>query len=501
MRHVGELIDLSGDHSSRRGLDRARSILDQLSEKGLSERNASRAHYFRANLASLERHLDPLGVGWAWHNELLGEEVIQLRHAVRHQGFSALGSIERAQALTNLGNALNHAGRFIEAIELWERAEAEVPGFAMALGNRGIGLAHYAGAVHDPGHEAVLLHSAYRSLGRAISRDAVWDSIAAPSTRRQLARRREEVGAAFDMDRFEADLDLDGFPLGRGRREKEYRTWCLTNRLFVNPLNDVGAHSIAARDVMVLPTITTSFSDGPGIPAVVQHFNIVKQEFCAARYAMFEARTTAGIHFSDRGVLLYDTLDYPAIGFAVERMKMAFRGAYAVFDKTAFLLNAFLRLGHHERRVSFRNLWFEKGREGRIHEALEERPNWPLRGLYWLSKDIFEDGFRNATEPDAEMLYDLRNHMEHKFVSVHDLLLRPTYPPSGGTTGSGVLAISFDDLEARTLRQMKLARATLVYMALAIHSEERRRDVARGEGLIYGQSVLATFEDGWKFRG
>lgn len=137
-------------------------------------------------------------------------------------------------------------------------------------------------------------------------------------------------------------------------------------------------------------------------------------------------------------MLLYNTLDYPAFGFGVERMKMAFRGAYAAFDKVAFLLNAYLKLGHPDRQVNFRNLWFVKGKGKALHPALDGMANWPLRGLFWLSKDIFEDDFREVTEPDAQALYDLRNHLEHKFVSVHDGFCRAISPHLAEAPKTGI---------------------------------------------------------------
>ena len=56
---------------------------------------------------------------------------------------------------------------------------------------------------------------------------------------------------------------------------------------------------------------------------------------------------------------MFNTLDYPSYSLAVERMKAAFRMAYSLFDKIAYFLNEYLRLGIPERNVSFRTLWYE----------------------------------------------------------------------------------------------------------------------------------------------
>ena len=272
------------------------------------------------------------------------------------------------------------------------------------------------------------------------------------------------------------------------------------NRLFLNPLNDVGPHAIAGRDVMTLPSITVTGSDGgPGPPPVIHYFNILKQEFATARYTLYEGIIDRGVHPSDRGVLLYNTLDYPAFGLGVERVKMAFRSAYALLDKLGFMLNVYLNLGHSERQVSFRNLWFKGAKGKELHPALDGLANWPLRGLYWLAKDVFEDTFREVTEPDAQALYELRNHLEHKFVGVRDSILLGLAPSAFTQPVPGVYAISFDLLVARTLRQLKLARAALIYLALGVHVEERRRRAERGDGLVM-PITLDTWDDRWKRR-
>ena len=501
MQLIGTIIDRGSDEQSLVALDHTSGLLDQFMVGKVPDRLACRVHYFRANIWSAKRHASPDWQAWLWKSESIDGEILELRRALGHPGFAGLDPMSRAQIYTNLGNVLNHVGRFIEAIEYWDRALAAVPKFAMASGNRGIGLAHYAGAVYDPGHEGVLMLAACHSLVQTSDADAVHDNPDNAGALAKFAQRAEAIFGYYDIPRMANDIDLKNHPMGRGKKEREYRHWCLANRLFINPLNDVGPNPIAAHDVMTLPSITVGIDDGPGPPAVIHYFNIIKQEYCAARYALHEGMELAGVHFSDRGVLLYNTLDYPAFGFAIERMKMAFRGAYAVFDKTAFLLNAYLDLGHGERQVNFRNLWFVKGKGKELHPALDGMANWPLRGLFWLSKDIFEDDFKEVTEPDARELYDLRNHMEHKFVSVQDMFLRAISPLTAETPKAGIFDISVSDLIAKTLRQLKLARATIIYLSLAVYGEEQRRDREKGGDTIKMPMILDTWDDDWKRQG
>lgn len=498
MELIGGIIDMGGDESSAEALDRAWEMLDAFVETAESDIHLCRVHYYRANIWSARRHMSSEWREWVWKSEAIDGELLEARRAVAHPGFYALAPLAKAQIYTNLANVLNHVGRFIEAIEMWDRAIAAVPNFAMALGNRGVGLAHYAGALYDGGHHGVLMVSACHSLGLACSKDAVHDSYDNGYALEQFNSRLQSIWSAYDIPAMDGSFDLEGHSLGRGKKERGYRRWCLDRRLFINPLNDVGPHAIAGRDIMALPSITTGFDEGWEPPSVIRYFNVLKQEYCAARHTLYEAQDMAGVHYSDRGVLLYNTLDYPAFGLGIERMKMAFRGSYALFDKIAFLLNAYFNLGHNERQVNFRNLWFVKGRGKELHPALDGKANWPLRGLFWLSKDIFEDDFRDVTEPDAQALYELRNHMEHKFVNVHDWMLREILPLQAETTKAGVFDISSDELAAKTLRLLKLARAAIMYLSLAVHAEERRRDEAKDSEKVTVPMPLDVWRDDWK---
>lgn len=74
-----------------------------------------------------------------------------------------------AQILTNLGNALDHVGRFVEAVEYWKWALHFLPDFGMATGNLGFGLIHYAKILYDEGHRFIFCQFAYYFLQKGIA--------------------------------------------------------------------------------------------------------------------------------------------------------------------------------------------------------------------------------------------------------------------------------------------------------------------------------------------
>lgn len=170
MQLIGAIIDQGGDEASVAALDHASGLLDQYLARNVTTRHACRAHYFRANIWSAKRHISSDWQAWLWKSKAIDGEILELRRALAHPGFEELEQRERAQIYTNLGNILNHTGRFIEAIEYWDRALIAVPKFAMACGNRGVGLGHYAQSLYDlrnhMEHKFVTVHD---WLMRAIS--------------------------------------------------------------------------------------------------------------------------------------------------------------------------------------------------------------------------------------------------------------------------------------------------------------------------------------------
>ena len=70
-------------------------------------------------------------------------------------------------------------------------------------------------------------------------------------------------------------IKLHDHPMGKTEAERTYRAWCLENWLFLNPLNDLGSHSVANRDIVMLPSFTTKVTlfrpRADGIPGALLH--------------------------------------------------------------------------------------------------------------------------------------------------------------------------------------------------------------------------------------
>lgn len=492
LHHLGLLIDISLDVQRPEGLRHAIALATDLVGTPLNAVDTATREYFLGNawdnLRRLSRQQDH--EAWEWQQEEFEKEITHLRLALGGEGFGKLLPVRQCQILTNLGNAMSEIGRFVEAVEYLSRALATDASFSMAQGNRGVVLSRYAQALYDPGHAVVLILCA-----RADLKAALRDRTLHPGAKKFFEARVAWVEEVVKKNARRKKVDLEGHSLGKEEAEVRYRRWCLENSLFLNPLNDLGPHPIASHDVLTTPSISVGLDEGPSYPGL---FNQMKQEFVSARYLCYEGVSAEGPHFSDRAVLLYNTLDYPAYSLSVEKVKAAFRTAYSLLDKAAYFLNDYLKLGIPEMRVSFRTVWYEgQERKRGLRKEFAKRPNWPLRGLFWLSKDLYEPapGFREAVEPDAEKLAEIRNHLEHKYLKIHDMLVaRPSPDP---LADSLAFSVARRDFEAKALRLLKMARAALIYLSLAVHGEERRKAAERGEKPILPM-FLDRWEDDWK---
>jgi hypothetical protein len=290
---------------------------------------------------------------------------------------------------------------------------------------------------------------------------------------------------------------MDGYPIGASKDERHYRRWALQQRLFLNPLNDLGSHTIAARDMLSLPSFTTAIGEPPSL---IGFFDQMKQEYVSGRWLLYEGLHSKRVHFSDRQVTIYNTLDYPSHALAVEKVKAAYRIGYSLLDKIAFFLNDYAKLGIKTNQVYFRTIWNEdRDPRKNIRQEFVQSKNWPLRGLYWLSKDLFDPELKSVMEPDAQALYEIRNHLEHSYLKIHELLLPQPQREEFADMWTDSLAYSVgrDDFEDKTLQVFRLARAGMIYLSLGMHREEQKREQNKPKRRKVPMS-LTLFRDTWK---
>lgn len=498
LQKAGDLIDQAIDTKNKYDTDQAFLLLAELEEKNPAPEIATLVHYFRANAWANRSIENPQRNEWAWEQVEVQEQIFELRKAVNHIGFQKLPKIQKTQILTNLANQLSFVGRFIEASYWYDQALSYEPLYAKTLASKAINSKHYAFSLYDGNDQLLLLIESYQNFIKATSKNSIYESHDAVETNIAFKKQKNELESILGSDTISELSDLNIYSLGRSKSERAYRKWCLAQNLFLNPLNDLGPYSIAAIDSLMLPPFSTLISDKASlIPDIVGFFNQLKQEFVSARYLLHEGlqalEKEGHPHFSDREVLLFNTLDYPAYGLGVEKIRITYRIAYSLFDKISYFLNFYLQLGIPAKSVSFRNLWYDQ-KTKKLLAQFSEHQNWPLRGLFWLSKDLFDPNFQKVMEPDAKELADIRNYLEHKYLSLHY-----DWAPHDLQLGAVekdflVYQLSDSDFTKKTIHVLKQARSALIYLALAIHREESQRNADKEKGKM-AQNFLYKLND------
>lgn len=500
LAHIARLIDDAFDASFERGAKRALYLLDELSKRELVDTDGALVEYFRANAWAALSHIANVRRSWSWDAPERQAELLALSRASNHPGFVSLDKVRRCQILTNHANLLDMVGRTIDAVAVWDAALKIIPGFAMARGNRGCGLRGYASMVVDGRERAILALHAFDGLRSTTAEDALHDSADPRPALAYFADQATELAGAVNIEAVREMQALDRGDEGRSKAERDYRRWCLKHRLFLCPLNDLGPHLAAATDDLMLPPLTEGWNDRPDghlPPPIMGLFSQMKQEYASARFMLFEGMSSTQVHFSDRGVSLTDTLDYPLYSLASERVRTAFRIAYSLLDKVAFLVDRYWALGKAPDRISFKNVWMVEGKQ-RLLPQFEERDNLPLRGLFWLSKELFDDQLKQTTAADARELHSIRNALEHTYLRVSEGWAKPFMIKGTGHNDFGI-AIGSDELEARAIRVVQMARSALFYISFAIGVEERKKQL-REPGQFIGSMPLYGLDDRRKRR-
>ncbi|MDE0070753.1 MAG: LA2681 family HEPN domain-containing protein [Caldilineaceae bacterium] len=455
---------INGDANLLTRLERECSELAKKSE-GL---NRIYLLYFQANAISGIIRSKPHVQNPSWDDDLSNriKNLLLLRKSVSDPVFLSVDSILQCQIRTNLANTLAGLSRPVAAIEQYISALSSQPHYAKTLLGLSSSIQHIAGSLYDDGHQIHLMAHVLSLIDQALDNEAICEGdreVYAP----HAEERRKWIIDNLKGAGYDPAFDLDDFSLGKTEEERVYRTWCLRERLFVNPLNEPLTNNVAATDVFHLPSHSYKIGEPARFP---DYFNLLKQEYVSARYRLFVAMHNKAPDFLMRDVLLLDGGLDQVLGHQADELRSAYRSVYSMFDKISIFLNSYLKLGLKPKRVQFRHVWFEKQADGsfELRKDFKQSKNWALRGLFFLSKDLYDDKFQEVAEPDAAMLNQFRNQIEHRFLILHHL---PQNTPRGEQW-----AISVEEFQQKTIRLLRLAREALFYLSIAMHINEREKE-------------------------
>lgn len=223
--------------------------------------------------------------------------LIYLRRAIQHDSFRKCPSRFKAMILTNTGNALCSARRFIEAIESYDRATAYIPLFSVALYSRGKTFYQLANWMAlnpeikvDPTAIYFLYVEAKNNFDQAFQKGAIWephpDNIEAMCKEyyEHLLPHIHQTQALGKIKGYK--FHSDDFFKGSAKKIA-YKKWSLNEHLYLDQISLISTYDIGGYDYLPLPPHI--YRKGEQLPEFFNWFRLLKQEYIAARYLLFQA--------------------------------------------------------------------------------------------------------------------------------------------------------------------------------------------------------------------
>ena len=429
------------------------------------------------DLASAQLHIWQLaveqsGLGEAWLDKR--SHLHEARRLFNIVAQHRQADIElRLKAFTDCGNSFDNIGRYLDALDCYERALKLDSSFGMAAGNRGMTFLNVAPLLG--GHEAHVLLQAAADLDIAVSDQDRVLRCGGQSALDTFERLRTGLLVTEDTHK----SATEPYPqLG-----DPHLDWCLRNQLFLHTSPDCIRAESETLDAVTFKSISLSLAEGEVLDRaneIVDAFNTIKQHYIVARYLVWlaasedspiqgQARTIT------RRTSFWDSLNYaywgvrPGIG--IQGLKVTLD----TLDTIAAFVHLYLRSGRGVRDIDFRTLPYankssKKDLAPSLAEALK-RPeqNRGLAALFDLSAELDEQ----STSP-LRRLVQRRHAATHRFFSVH--------VEGVSDSSDWIERLSWPVLLEESLESLRITRRAILYLAQMIHIHESATDMPDSPG-------------------
>ncbi len=430
------------------------------------------------NVASAHLHLwqlavEQAGLGDAWLNKRshLHEARRLFNLVAQHK---EADTELRLQALTDCGNSFDHMGRYLDALDLYERGLKLDSSFGMAAGNRGITLLNVASLMG--GHEPHVLLEAASDLDIAINdQDRVLRCGGQPALETFKHHRSRLMATEESPDGATGPSPQLGDP---------HFDWCLGNQLFLHISPDCIKAESETLDAVTFKSISLSLAEGEVLDRaneIVDAFNTIKQDYIVARYLVWLAATEDSpiqgqARTITRRTSFWDSLNYAYWGVRPGIGIQALKVTLDTLDTIAAFVHLYFRSGRRVRDIEFQTLPYTNKSKEKLAPPLAEAlklqaQNSGLAALFDLSAELEEKS------PSAlRTLVQRRHAATHRFFSVH----------IEGTPDSSdwIERLSWADLLEESLESLQITRRAILYLAQMIHIHERSADVPDSSGTM-----------------
>ena len=410
-----------------------------------------------AELESWEIATRKSGLGAAWSEKR--RHLHEAREFFNRVAEDENASVElRLRALTDCGNSYDIVGRYLDALNCYERAIRIDPSFGMALGNRGTMLLRVAPLMGE--HESHVLLEAAADLDAAIEKRESVLQHGGRSALDQFQHQRASISTSLRPIQNAPNL-----PSSLG---DPYLDWCLSSELFLHASPGCIRPETRTLDPVFFRYVHLSFSDDDlrHTDEIVDAFNAVKQAYISGRYLVWLARSDESpvrehTRAITRRTTFLDTLSYARWGARTGIAVQAYKAAVDLLDKIASFVHLYFDSGRSPRNVSFRKLPYGRSSQTELPKPFANALQAPennrgLVALIDLSSDLGER---------SQKAFQLRNAATHRFFVVHTEV-----PPD---RSAWTEHIGWSDLVRDSVSQLRMARDAILYLAQMIDIHEK----------------------------
>ncbi|MBT2217986.1 hypothetical protein KK120_19470 [Virgibacillus dakarensis] len=388
-----------------------------------------------------------------------------------------LSPVYASQIYVNLANVYNEMGRTVESIEELKKVENLVDRFPMARANLAIKHLSLSEKVTNRSVMRYLIEMGISELDD-VCNNVTPDGMPIDTLGqfKKWKRYMEEVvdTSLSDVDSWSVQQDVDD----------DYKAWSASRNLTLNYLNII--YNYGNVDDVQMIDMGLGYFRKENNMEYYSWFNTIKQEYNMARYFLYQIdtlREEANVHESQRYNVLINTLDYPALGYRTELLKVSLKTAFSVLDKIGLFCCKF----HNQQIPTYRIDFHKWYKEIELEVALAS----PFNALYWLSKDL------DRKAGNMKVIRLLRNCIEHRFVRVLDLYDIPLDEELADDK-KYEYTVSYSNLLNVTYETLRLVRNAIFYMANGFNIEYNRIYYGDKSEGIFVPLYLHTYDDEWK---
>ncbi|KRM05725.1 hypothetical protein FC89_GL001432 [Liquorilactobacillus ghanensis DSM 18630] len=219
-------------------------------------------------------------------------------------------------------------------------------------------------------------------------------------------------------------------------KNNSFKYWSCRNTLFLNNLNDLGAFRQASFDIDLSNLLSKEFLES----TVGGWLNSLIVSYQRSRKQVFILKQSRKAD--------------------IEGVQREFIWLYGFFDKAAYIINKYFKLGIKDEKVNFYSIWNS--------ERIQQIPNTFLHDLFWLQKEEKNHRYNGLISPDAIKMDLVRNIIEHRHIV--------------STTENG--EISYTKLIGVSIHLLLVIRHMLMSLVGTIYVEEQSSDIPEKKRLI-----------------